>query len=118
MFQKQEAFPLTHLQCHSHAPRPPLTKPHIPQNDSSVVFQNNELAILTLTLQRRKPCFVLHHLDSGLLPWEALEMRTLREAPCRPGSFIAIIFVNEELSGPKSLAMSRRESIRRVLGEI
>lgn len=106
--ERQEAFPLTNLQCHSRAPRPPLTKPHIPQNDSPVVFQNNELAILMLTLQRRKPHFVLQHLALGLPPWEAPEMRTLQEAPCCPGGLSAIIFVNEELPRPQSLAMSRR----------
>lgn len=118
MFQKQEAFPLTNLQYHSRAPRPPATKPHIPQNESPIVFQNNELAILTLTLQRRKPCFALQHLDLGLLRGEALEMRTLQAAPCCPGSLTANIFVSEELPRPKSLAMSRWESIRSALGGI
>lgn len=97
MFQKQEAFPLTNLQCHSLAPRPPLTKPHISQNDSPIVFQNNELAILMLTLQRRKTCFVPQSLDAGLIPWEAPEVRTLKDAHCCPGGLKAIISVNEEL---------------------
>lgn len=68
MFPEQEVFPLTKLQCRSRTPRPPLTKPHTPQNDSPIVFQNNELAILMLTLQRRKTCFVREHSDSGLIP--------------------------------------------------
>ena len=64
-------------------------------------FKNNELAVLTLTLQRRKPCLVLQHLDLGLPPGEALEMRTLQEASRCPGSLITNTFVSGELPQTK-----------------
>lgn len=54
MFQKQEVFPLTNLRCHFSHSQTTTDKPHIPQNGSPIIFQNNELAVFTLTLQRKE----------------------------------------------------------------